>query len=374
MFFYLTVDNSKVELLPEAYSVNSSTLFLDSGWNMKEDTNTITWRKGYSLECTMEDIHPHAQCRGHYCIIEFTKVGGEWNIYHDTLRGFPIYYNKHNITNLVPFDQTVSINDAISVTTHVALKPGHKVTFDYTPQSLSIDDAADLVSDELASNILDYIKYNNRKLCLDMSGGYDSTTLRAIVESRNIPCTIRDVVIRGLPIEQTKEPLLKYLRQTHWGYKQLRMEIRKPPAGNALVTGYMGDEFLMRNPAYVSYVLNLHGMSLYDYITKSVETTYMTDFIKTYYMEKIATPKPDGYTLDDVINALATDYQMWHYNEQIMLLPYKSKKIMEYGFSLDIDSIISQVMSATIQKTIIERSNPALLDTIYKHKNVYQNN
>jgi hypothetical protein len=97
----------------------------------------------------------------------------------------------------------------------------------------------------------------------------------------------------------------------------------------------------------------------------------MTEFINDFYLEKIAQAEIKDVVHNDelVIDALLYDWQMWHYNYQITILPWKSIKIINYGFGLELDDNLDQLLNARIQKNIIQKLEPALLGTISKHKN-----
>ena len=371
MFFYLSTNQFDVELLPEIYSDGGTTLFLDDGWSVNETVIDITWRKGYSLDCKLENVYPLDPCRGHYCVIQHNKEINTWEIYHDTLRGFPIYYDKHNITNLMRVDKELKVNQIVSIiSSNINVsKTKNKIQFFYSPNSLTSEAVAELIRTELTNNILDYLKYNNNNLFIHATGGYDCTVLRAILENENIPCVVKE---NWRKRQYGHPPFFQHLKETYWGYEQLHTI----PDGYAHITGYMGDEYIMRNPGYVAYVLHCYGVSLADYLISykaEFGKSYMTAYIDDrQYMEKINKTKPDDLKLDDVFKVLLLDYQMWHYNNQITFMPYKSIKIIEYGFSLDIPGILEQITEVGVQKKIIESINPKMLDFITPYKNIAQ--
>lgn len=360
MFFCITTDSSH-PLLSKAHSG----LYLDAGWTMSETNAYIDWRKGYSLESVLDDIDPLDSQRGHYCIIRFNKSNKQWNIYYDDLRGFPIFYNAETITNVPEL-----LTDYKLRRDNFSLLPIKKLT---------LEEATDLVREALTNNIRDYLKYNNNKICLPPSGGYDSTVLQAIMDSEGIAYT-KHIPFERLYFYDVWQPkhdseLMKHLRTHLWGYLQLR----PAPEGMAIITGFDGDEFLMRNPGYVSYVCSARGLSLSEYIDNYDDQTYMTKYIRDRYLEKIKSSEEHVKTIDDlkeekIIEILEQDFQMWHFDDTITILPWKSRNIIYYGFGLGTDDILDQLLNARIQHTIISELAPELLETITTYKNIYEDN
>ena len=71
-------------------------LFLDNGWNFKDNI----WYKGYSVDCALADslldILDGYQPNGKWCVIHDEVV------YHPVLRGFPLYrYNGEQTNSLI---------------------------------------------------------------------------------------------------------------------------------------------------------------------------------------------------------------------------------------------------------------------------------
>lgn len=359
LFFYLTTEKSDHVLLSKAYSDSQRELYLDAGWSKTEASSHIDWRKGYSLDCVLDEINPEIEQRGHYCIIRFNKNKTQWDVYHDDMRGFPIFYNDHTITNLPGLltDQKVRANRLAPISI----------------KKLTLSEATDLVQEELTNNIRDFVKYNNKEICITQSRGYDLTALQAIMDHADIAYT-NHIPIDRLYFYNVWQPkhdseLMLHLRKHYWGYLQLRPS----PKGMALITGFNGDEFLMRNPGYVSYVCAVRGLSLSEYIANYTEETYMTSFIKNHYLDKIKSME-EGDKVEDVqiMKVLENDFQMWHYNETITVLPWKSRNIIRYGFGLDTADILDQLLNARIQHNIISALAPELLETITTHKNIYE--
>lgn len=382
MFFHITAGGHESPLLERAHqyswgdkSFKPHTLYIDKGWTFSETSAYLDWRKGYSLESKLEDISVHENYRGHFCVIRFHKSECKWTVNSDNLRGFPIFYTDDEITN-IPGTLTNPRN--VGVSKYIALKDTTSVhRIDHSefslPQRLTMDEAVEKITQELTANLTDYLKYNNNNIYVDITGGYDTTALVSIMNYNKIPYTQRARIraerlipeLRAGGPDELGDDLLKYMREEHWGYWQVTLV----PDGMALLTGYLGDEYTMRNPGYVAHVLKARGVKLSEHIA-NYKDGYMSRFIRKNYVDKVAAAEADAIRTDaEIINALTYDWQMWHYHNQIMIMPWKSRKIINYCFGLSSEDILDQVLNTTIQKRIIENLDSALLDSISKYKN-----
>ena len=375
MFFHITAGGHDSPLLERAHqyswcdkSFKPHTLYIDKGWTFTENGDVLDWRKGYSLESKLEDVNVNEDSRGHFCVIQFHKGDCSWSVHSDNFRGFPIFYTDDEITNLpgtLADPKNVLINKYIALKDTASVHRANYSKFDF-PQKMSMDEVVEKITHELTTNLTDYLKYNNNKIYVDITGGYDTTALLAIMNHNKIPYTQRARIRaeRNGPDELGDE-LLQYMREEHWGYYQLTMV----PEGMALLTGFLGDEYSMRNPGYVAHVLKARGVKLSEHLSVDGDG-YMSRFIRKNYLNKIAEVETDEVRTDaEIMNALAYDWQMWHYHNQITIMPWKSQKIINYCFGLSSEDIIDQLLNTTIQKRIIENLDSALLDSISDYKN-----
>jgi len=382
MFFHITAGGHNSPLLERAHqyswcdkSFNPHTLYIDKGWTFTEVGDVLDWRKGYSLESKLEDVNVNENSRGHFCVIQFHKSDCSWSVHSDNFRGFPIFYTDDEITNLpdtLTDPKNVLINKYIALKDKTSVHRANYSKFDFS-QKITIDEVVEKITHELTKNLTDYLKYNNNNIYVDITGGYDTTALLAIMNHNKIPYTQRSRIraerlipeLRAGGPDELGDDLLKYMREEHWGYYQLTLV----PDGMALLTGYLGDEYTMRNPGYVARVLKARGVNLSEHIA-NYKDGYMSRFIRKNYVDKVAVAEMEKVHTDaEIINALTYDWQMWHYHNQITIMPWKSRKIINYGFELSSEDIIDQLFNTTIQKRIIENLDPSLLDSISKYKN-----
>lgn len=349
------------------FDIDHTSLQLDAGWVQSESDGIIDFRKGYSVDARLEDIDVNDKLRGNYCVIQYTKSTKTWALYHDSIRGFPIYYDKINISNIEKLERGVRPNELIEmVDSVVSLGHYERIKFHSTTK-LPIAEATEMVELAILTYIVDFKKYNDDQLYVNPTFGYDTNTLRAVMEYHNVPHILHDEMQRSKPKHPlhsaTNDPLYELLRSTQWGFGQLY--VSEHP--QTLVTGFWGDEYLMRGPKAVYYYLKQFGMNFKDEVEKR-QDSYMYNFISSNYFEEFEKCVEDA-TSGDVARALMCDYQMWGFNNTQTLVPYKNIDLLEIGFRLSPDDTLDQALNARIQHDIIEKCNATLLDRISTNKN-----
>lgn len=366
MFFHLSADSKcKFGSMGE-FLIDGTVLQLDRGWVQTEAKDIIDFRKGYSIKSTLSGIDPHVPSVGNYCIIQYVKSIKEWHIYKDSLRGFPIYYSDSVITNLNLGNKALHPDKwAYMHHSQVSLRR-HLFKYEMADKGkLPLDEIVNRVEFELLDYIEKFIKYNDNEIICNPTHGYDCTTLKAILDFNNIPHVYTDFrALRKKPPSLSEEELFVDVLDTQWGYWQLNIT-DKP---QTILTGYCGDEFLMRGPEYVYYYLKQYKIDMAKEVLLS--QSYERQFIEKWYIKTNKFDKcTDNPTNMQLANALLTDYQMWGIDDTTTILPYKNIKILELSFRLKPEDALNQGLNAIIQHRIIEKCNPALLSTIMTNKN-----
>ncbi len=369
--------------LDEVFNDAGLVLKLDKGWNKYEDDNRVTWYKGYSHEVSLKDIVEKADFKsrkGNYLCLNFDKVKNIFHVYRDDLIGFNLFYSPQYITNLYPLERQVDYNEDIGLIKEQEkfwrieisnASPPHSFPENYK-NDLSISQAAEKLKDLLIKNMESFFAHNDfDNIEVQFSGGLDTTLLCALLNFLGRPYELIDV--RGkedINWSPGTNPLMDHLSSFSWGFKQ--SHFYPPQEKHTVVSGFWGDEFLMRNPMYVHWILKYNGIKLLDEI-KNYPNAYMTNFIKTDYIEKI---KKFDYAFDstkklytEVKEWCLRDYQTNHLNNTIMYTPFKDRDILDLSFQLSNEAILSQVIRGELQFEIIKSLQPSLLKEIDRTKN-----
>lgn len=355
MFFDINTNPSGTthKYLNEMHKVGRWKIFLDNGWISSHSGSTTTFKKGYSTESEIVDAK--AGQTGNFCII--TCKSNSITIEHDDCRGFPIYWSNDMISNLYSSSnqlwtgQTAFIEDD-----KVKCKFGKLLLDSISTEKQNVRVLLDLVETYFKNYIAQYLKYNADFYLAD-SSGIDTLTLSALANKAVQPVE---------PLIICNSPLSEYIKTRYWGYKQL------PNKYNFVGTGFCGDEFMMRNPLYVSWYLKFHNIDLQKMYSKNPDT-YMEGFIKHRYLDKISKDSSSFRNEKEMqyqyMNNMLNDFQMWHLNETITFTPFKNRYVPHLLLSMKPKDVLTQVTDALFSKNLIYRNNPNLISKLSANKN-----
>ena len=356
MFFTVTQDQLKKQW-PETVSdtVLNYTLHLDLGWHRHKDT----FFKGYSIPVALQqkvENRDFSETTGCYTILDFST--GECSYYTDDSRGFPLYYNSDTISNqkrnhltAVWFDGELKRSNK---SWQFVKRQDRFFEYDQSNKTISKQQLVDIVCEIL----VDHAKNLNTDLPLFCSNspGVDSNMVRSAFDYCNKSYTL---------VEKNERHAFSALG---WGYEQIYVTDQP----HVQLTGFCGDELLLRNPMYCQWLMDPHNIDLTDEFDK-LDYSYMKGFFNAKYRDKIASRREKFTTKESAfnhtINVAINDFQMWHIDKTITLTPLRNRIIAEKALHADADTILDQVIHAGVSKDIIKRLNPTLLSRISKHKN-----
>ena len=332
-------------------------LELDDGWQIFNNTRF----KGYCLEQNLRNKvmdKDFSEQTGNYTIIEFSN--GVCNIHYDNSRSYPLYYDQKTLTNLnlemltpIWYDGGVYFDNN---QWNFRYRTENKIRFDSAHKTFNRSTLADIYCEYLV-HACQSLRTNLNIFCAD-SNGVDTTAIRSALDY----CGISYKLVKSTPND------LSYIG---WGYNQLYID----NISHMQITGFCGDELLLRNPHYCQILLDSEGIDLIKEFD-NLEYSYMKGFFNQKYKEKLAKRnickegKKDCF--EQVANIMVNDFQMWHYNRILTFTPYRNIDIAVKCLYADVDTILDQVLHAGVSKDIIKRLNPSNLKTISNHKNNYQ--
>jgi hypothetical protein len=321
---------------------------LDKGWQALDDF----LYKGYCIGSSLKDLiesRNFKQKEGNYCIINRKQPA----IYHDDFRSFPLFTDNDRCSNSyfsgskkIHFPTTVDFKN-----TWCENYIGYE-DLEYDPITFSFHGLADYICERLVY-LVEQTQFEFPLLAAD-THGVDSTLVRSVF----------DYVGKEYKLVRRE----KMGDDDHWGYRQLY-----PSADPHIqITGYCGDEVLVRNPMYCQWLLSPHNVDLIDEYNK-IEKSYMLGFFMKNYKKKLT---EDQHKFDNNHSAfnhvrdwVMNDFQMWHKDDTITFTPLRDRKILKACLQAEPDAIIRQCVHAELSTEIIRRLNPKNLDTISQHKN-----
>jgi hypothetical protein len=353
MFFYIG-DDCPVKSMKQV----EPRLFLDGGWNQK---NGI-WYKGYSTDCVLEDsiydIVNGYQPSGKYCVICNSEI------YHPILRGFPIYLVGSNKTNLKLDGYEIQLYETLE-------EPNAEPV-------LSLDEASIIIGDILVENTKNLLKYNEvTDLTTLVTAGLDTITVWAILDhvtkeynlSLYIP-TVEDLTssraFNGTRRSYDSD-LMSKVSDDYWGYYHACFYENT----NWNITGYYAETYTYRDAEAINAIANYYGKKLH---TFPKETDYLYWFLQR--PNTVEAYKDSDKKFDSVADlksflwsTIWYDHQMWHLDNNLNFSPFADIRIPQIAHRLSLEDLASNCVSGQLQRNIIARFRPDLLNLLSDYKN-----
>jgi len=307
-------------------------LYLDNGWTKKKNY----FFKGISSS---------------WCKIFFDPT---IRIETNKLRDFPIYYNNDTISNFKKLDKTVPVDGLVEIDKKINITYQENFYPRINSKQISFKDCHNILFDALIENIGTFHSQNKKLVLIPVQNGIDTLTVRSVFDFLDIRYDTFDLSVRP-EFSQLGEKLF----HNNWGFKQVVESMN-----SVVVTGFHGDEYVLRNPYYVNALLSNRGIDLLQEIIKTDES-YMKKYIMSYE-ESLNDYK--NLPMEKIMSMICNDFQIWHLNDTHFLSPLKHPSLLKL-LNADTDTILRQITNAELSRSIIEKCNPALISLIDGEKN-----
>lgn len=369
MFFEIC--DSKRDNFPHNFQHKDLFINLDHGWNTDYDKhNNKLFYKGYldnyCLEDFLDEIAEQEEplFTGNFCLIKCFDQGVTFKT--DRFRSFPIYYNNKSLTNLYTLGDPIHTDSFVMITNDLK-KIESK--FDLFPKSnykhLSLHDCVSRVDNIITEKFTNFVKFNKLPLKVFLSGGIDTTTLYSYVLKLNIPHVLVKCFHTDLDYFYLKN---HHTLSNFWGYRQIHYWTEP----SLLLSGAPGDEFTVRSPTTANLMLRYHDLSI-DRILEnhkdSLHYRYFLNYSTLFESQKDAKFQSLNHVIDECLNIILNDYQHWHLGQTICFTPLRDIEIFKSIASLNKDDLINQIFNSIVQKELIKKNAPDLLNCLSTNKN-----
>jgi hypothetical protein len=312
---------------------NGWNLYLDKGWTKTENY----FYKGE---------------KSSYCKIYVDPVV---RIETNKLRDFPIYHNETEISNFKKLDNIVPVDGVVEVDQDIKIQYQKGFYPRIATKPISFKDCHDILYDAVIENVGTFASMNKRPVYIPKQGGIDTLTVRSVFDFLGV-----DYQIFDLPKEAPVPSSLKAeLAKNYWGFNQVEEK-----ENAVIVTGFYGDEWVLRNPYYVHALLSSRGINLTSEFDGRT-SCYMKNYFE-HYREKCS--QDPNITVEELISQICNDFQIWHVNDTRYFSPLKHESLIDL-LTADSETVIEQITDAKLSKSIIEKCSPGLLDLVDSTKN-----
>lgn len=378
MFFSL--ENVESNKFPCHYAVGKLVLNTDLGWNTKTINNKFVVYKGYAdlfpLENLLEEIieEKNSNITGNYCVFIYSNEIIQ--IKTDLYRGFPIFYNSCNVSNLYQSDKKVLTNQQIKV------YQDFKLDIDVLDLFCNLDnfsgnekESIDYIHDLLNNKISKFLSYNTLPVKCFLSGGIDSMLVFSYIKKF---CEYKIVDGEFYEFDYFTLKNNNDIKK-NWAYKQ----INHFRTNTLWTSGAPGDEFMLRSPE----TSNLFCLSVGTDILSLLSNKKYENCLHKFYFNKennrqlyklqqtknnkIFVKSPE-LTKKIIFNQILNDYQHHHLGNTITYTPLRDLNITNCILNLPKEIVFDQIMDSKLSKFLIEKNDKNLLHFLSTYKN-YEN-
>lgn len=376
MFFSISNDKNAELGFNNVYHVGNFVIHTDSGWNHEVHRNIDYIYKGYVENGTLDtkiQNNDFNNLKGNYCV--FAIDNKELKIYHNLLRTFPIYRYSDKISNIdygnveevCYCDAKLTIDSDSNITDYTS----NDIIGDIPTSTKTEEEVIDEIDQIMLSSFENFFKHNKLPVKIWLSGGVDTTLMYSYLQKY---CNDYEVLNYEHIYFDKFWCCNKRKVEKNWAYQQCHHF----KEDCVLVSGALGDEFMMRNPTSANLYLSYYGVDILDYMKNNDEMYHTKHFLKEKNIKRVRNQEQQVAhvkTLDEVemrkyiCNILANDYQHHHIGNTLSFTPLRDINIMKLLMQLPIDVLLKQISDAYITKKLIQRHNPQMMDLISPSKN-----
>jgi hypothetical protein len=291
----------------------------------------------------------------------------------DTYRGFPIYVNDTEITNLHPLDRSIPSDTLIYINSDLSIvEEKFDIIGELNDEQRNKEDVLDSIHQLLSNKIENFAKHNNLPTKAFLSGGVDSMLVYSYLSK------FTDLELLDCEHFEFDKFYLKnsYNIKNLWAYRQ--MHHWKNPT--LLSSGAPGDEFMLRSPTTANFYCIHHGTNIIELLSRPeykncLHYTYFNKpnhvdiFEKQLDKNNKTIINSAKYMKKLICNLIINDYQHHHLGNTITFTPLRDLRIMKLLLQLPYNDGVEQVMNSNISLELIKRNNPKLLNHLSKQKN-----
>lgn len=348
----------------------------DEGWQEIHTPYGFAYIKGYCFERGINHVlaeelfeNPVPRYTGSFVAVLAYK-DGSIVITNDTSRATPLYRDDVDsaVGNLCMNKYENIWSDA-----YVEISNGiHEHRFAAVPTvgtPRSFDSVVDEIHNLLCAKF-NWLAMNNDIVRVFYSGGIDTLTCISYLRALHVPFEL--ITAEHFDLDHFTVTNDSEIR-SYWGYTQIH-HYRRP---TVFVTGACGDEYFLRGPATANIMLMHLGKNMSQVLQpEHYHYLYFQGLEKSRLYEKqkhdaeiLAAIEHKHSTHNHILRMCINDHQHWHLGNTITFTPFKDIELLRLTLELDEQNILSAIVDASIQRALINKNEPALLNFLAKNKN-----
>jgi hypothetical protein len=328
---------------------------LEIAYNLKQYKTKNNWFLYLDEGWTVTDEFAYKGIDASWCRLDYKD---NVKVTTNKLRDFPIYYHDTQVSNFSNHTPLLPVDGSLVWNNNKVEVNWDKEFYPKLPKKqLTFEQSSNILFESICENVEQFAKSNAKPVCVPKQNGIDTLTARSVLDYLKVKYELFD-----LPNEKPKlSQIGEQVASKHWGFNQIQ-EI----PNSVVVTGFYGDEWILRNPYYVHMLLSQRNKNITE-IFDSINTCYMKKYFENY-RKKCSVKITNENTIKDLTLMICNDFQIWHLNTTYFFSPLKHINLLNL-LNADNDTIINQVTEAQLSKSVIEKCNPELLKELHTIKN-----
>lgn len=374
MFFKISSDRDR--RFPVQYPLPANRwLNVDLGWTeLDSDHGTIYW-KGYCYQYTigreLADYlfqHPMPGLSGNFVAV-LVGHNGSVQVTHDDCRSTPLIANRDQLGNIGVEGESVWTDTVCTWHNSILSYEKYDAIGDVSSTRIDFTDAVEIIHQRLTRHF-QWLKQQRRPVRVFYSGGVDTLTCISYLRALDINHEL--VASEHYDYDKFTTEFADELSR-YWGYKQ----IHHWRDSCYLVSGSPGDEYFMRGPSQCDLMLMHQGREIKDILQPG---DYHHEYFQTepklrLYQQQRQDVKMQSISTNrrsvcrQIIDMALNDHQHWHLGNTITFTPLRDLQILKIVLQLHDQDLDRNMANATVQKALIERNDPELLQFLQPQKN-----
>ena len=306
---------------------------------------------------------------GNFCVIVHNNLDDTIQIKTNRYRGFPVYYNSTEVTNLAILEKTVWTNRLITIDGDFnIIETKFNIFGEFEPGTLTVDQVVEQINTILDQRTQNFLKYNQLPIKVFLTGGVDSLLVYSYLQK----FTDNYELVFAQHIDYDRFWLMNHGTITEkWGYTQIH-HWRDPCV---LTSGAPGDEFMLRGPTTANIFLQSNGLNAVDLLNSDEWNTclHRSYFLKkenfSIFNQPIKTIHNQQLLHWTLCNNIINDWQHWHIVNTLTYTPLRDLEIFKLILRLPLSEAVNQIMDSGLSKQLIEHNRPGLSQLISSQKN-----
>ena len=379
MYFQLSKEHSSN--FPKCYNIKDFKLSTDLGWKETQGKFGKLIFKGYAYTNLKDFLETHDPETVHHHHGSFTAImekGNKIFVVHDTSREFPLFIDDDNITitNLTRNDKTRYPDVSLHVDCEEnKIKESYREYKFQKKDDIGMQATSAIVLDIMNNDIRAFTNMYKNPIKVVPTGGIDSTLLIALLKHNDVDFEVIDYEHKKWTYFYKKNRQAVNANINEGVFTSVGHTWGEEPM--TLANGWHADQQFFRCYLPLAIFCKAKSINLTDELEKHKEV-YSYQFLhnEIHVRKSQLSSTLNGITdsrsaYKKMFEIIRASFQPWSFEETLYWSPFKNLDITKNVLQMCDADILDNSFDASLQKMILKKIDPNLLDVITPKKNEF---